>query len=166
MTALAFIEDLRCRGAVLEAAGGRLRVTPATVLTDTDRATWQAHKPEILAALQSATGTHQGAAVALVDATSESEITALREIFADTLAHIEDGAAEPETAEAFRAALADCEAFIKRSHAERVTAKEIDRHGAIIGALHVMAKELRRTSDAHKATSGTVPLSESKVGEE
>ncbi len=184
MNAFALISDLRERGATLRADGDALRVLPSTVLTDNDRAAIRAHKAEILRALETyqaapnvtpatvrdfdagaAYRAHSSPVAGVGDATAESEITALLAIFADTLARIAAGAAEPETAEAFRDALADCDAFIRRSHAERVTAKEIDRHGAIIGAVHVMAKEILRTSDAHKATSGTVPLSKSKGGD-
>ena len=51
MTAPALISTLRERGATLRAEGDRLRVTPATVLTDCDRAEIRAHKAEILRAL-------------------------------------------------------------------------------------------------------------------
>jgi hypothetical protein len=51
LNALAFVTDLRARGAALEIEGDGLRVTPSTVLTDSDRATWKAQKPQILAML-------------------------------------------------------------------------------------------------------------------
>ncbi len=53
MNAPAFIADLQSRGALLEADGEKLRVTPATVLTDADRNAWREHKAAILAALES-----------------------------------------------------------------------------------------------------------------
>jgi hypothetical protein len=60
LNALAFLEDLRARGATVEADGSRLLVTPATVLTPADVETWKAHKAEILRALE----THQAPEIA------------------------------------------------------------------------------------------------------
>jgi hypothetical protein len=54
MNAPAFIADLQSRGAVLEVDGARLRVTPATVLTDADRNAWREHKAAILESLKAA----------------------------------------------------------------------------------------------------------------
>ena len=48
MNARAFVEDLQSRGATLQADGEHLRVTPARILTNIDRAAWREHKAAIL----------------------------------------------------------------------------------------------------------------------
>jgi hypothetical protein len=51
MSGHAFILSLESRGAALEVENDKLRVTPAHVLTDTDRAMWREHKTAILKVL-------------------------------------------------------------------------------------------------------------------
>lgn len=51
-TALALLADLRARGLVIEAVGGRLKITPPGVLTEADRAALGAHKAELLTLLR------------------------------------------------------------------------------------------------------------------
>lgn len=49
MTAAALVQDLRTRGFKLQAADGRLVVTPASRLTDADRELIKRHRDELLA---------------------------------------------------------------------------------------------------------------------
>ena len=51
MSARAFVTSLQKRGAVLQVENGRLRVTPAHVLTEDDRRAWKEHRAAIVQVL-------------------------------------------------------------------------------------------------------------------
>lgn len=57
MTAQSLLQTITSRGASIRVVGDRLRIKPDNVLTDADRASIRALKPELLAALD----THQAA---------------------------------------------------------------------------------------------------------
>jgi len=96
MTAAALLGDLRTRGVAFSIDGGKLIIdAPRGVLAEADVARLRAHKPELLALLQTAPASHAEAVEWLADPQQQPEAHDTADAFHDSPTALWEAAEEP-----------------------------------------------------------------------